>query len=149
MTEKMAAFLEEAGKDEALIEALENIEKPEDLIALASQKGFELTEEDLDMELLTGEMSDDELDDVAGGFMISHVVTQLVPRIGIKNLRMGGAMFGRKRSGRSKASTLVHNSKNSYKASNLIFDGGVKLTPTTLVHYSGDDDDDSSTLISL
>ena len=68
MTEKMIAFLEEVSKDKAFLEKLQNAGTPEALIALAAEKGFQLTAEDLKQpEAASGELSDDELENVAGG----------------------------------------------------------------------------------
>ena len=68
MTEKMITFLKEASKDKAFLEKLQNAETAEALIALAAEKGFQLTAEDLDqLKTVGGELSDDELADVAGG----------------------------------------------------------------------------------
>ena len=67
MTENMERFLEEVAKDEALAEALDNAETPEAVAALAAEKGFTLTEEDLRPDEPQGELEDEALDDVAGG----------------------------------------------------------------------------------
>ncbi len=68
MTDKMKSFVEAMAQDQALAEALNAAETPEAVIALAKEKGFDLTERDLAMaEVPTGELSDDALDDVAGG----------------------------------------------------------------------------------
>ena len=67
MTEKMKKFLEEASKDQSFIEKMNKAETPEAVIALAAEKGFALTAEDLKPEAPTGELSEDELDAVAGG----------------------------------------------------------------------------------
>ena len=67
MTDNMKSFLEAVSEDKAFIERLSKAETPEALIALAAEKGFTLTAEDLTREAPTGELADDELDDVAGG----------------------------------------------------------------------------------
>ena len=67
MTENMKKFLEEASKDQSFIEKMNKAETPEAVIALAAEKGFALTAEDLKPEAPTGELSEDELDAVAGG----------------------------------------------------------------------------------
>ena len=67
MTENMKKFLEEASKDQSFIEKMNKAEPPEAVIALAAEKGFALTAEDLKPEAPTGELSEDELDAVAGG----------------------------------------------------------------------------------
>ena len=70
MTEKMKALLEEAEKDAGFAERLEAAQDADALIALASEKGLELTKEDLTEETSSGELADDELDEVAGGLFI-------------------------------------------------------------------------------
>ena len=62
MTEKMMKFLAEAEKDAAFAEKVNTVESLDALVALAKEKGYELTAEDLKFDLPTGE-----LDDVAGG----------------------------------------------------------------------------------
>ena len=67
MTDNLKKFLEAASQDKAFIEKLKKAETPEAVIALAAEKGFTLTMEDLKPALQTGEVSDDEMDAVAGG----------------------------------------------------------------------------------
>ena len=67
MTDCMKQFLEEASKDKDLIEKLNNAETSEEVIALAAETGFTLTEEDLKPDAGIQDVSDDELDAVAGG----------------------------------------------------------------------------------
>ena len=67
MQDKMKAFLEAAAQDPALAEALEKAETPDAVIALAKEKGFEITAEDLASIPESGELSDELLDEVAGG----------------------------------------------------------------------------------
>ena len=68
MTDNMKKFLEEASKDSEFSEKLKKTETPEEIIALAAEKGFALTPEDLKNEPpAVAELSDDELDAVAGG----------------------------------------------------------------------------------
>ena len=67
MTEKMMKFLAEAEKDAAFAEKVNTVESLDALVALAKEKGYELTAEDLKFDLPTGELDDAELDDVAGG----------------------------------------------------------------------------------
>ena len=71
MTDKMKQFLEEAGKDAAFAEKLNGADRPETVLALAKEKGFELTLEDLQAALPTGELSDEALDGVAGGMVVN------------------------------------------------------------------------------
>lgn len=64
MTENMKKFLEAVSKNEELTKKINTMTK-EDLLALAKELGVELTE--TDFEKPDGELSDDELDAVAGG----------------------------------------------------------------------------------
>ena len=78
MTENMMKFLEEAGKDAAFAEKVNSADSIETVIALAKEKGFELSEADLQFELPgaelpTGELDDDALEGVAGGMMVGSM----------------------------------------------------------------------------
>ena len=75
MTDKMKQFLEEAGKDAAFAEKLNGADSVETVLALAKEKGFELTEEDLQPDAPTGELADEALDDVAGGMLLGPLAT--------------------------------------------------------------------------
>ena len=72
MTEKMMKFLAEAEKDAAFAEKVNTVESLDALVALAKEKGYELTAEDLKFDLPTGELDDAELDDVAGGVAMAN-----------------------------------------------------------------------------
>ena len=65
MSDTMKAFLEAASKNEEMKEKLKAAKDNEALIALASEFGFALTEADLTPS--EGELSEDELNSVAGG----------------------------------------------------------------------------------
>ena len=67
MTDNMKKFLEEASKDKEFIEKLQKAETPEAVIALAKEIGFELTTDDLKSKETISEISDEELEAVAGG----------------------------------------------------------------------------------
>ena len=69
MNEIVKNFLEEAAKDSDLAEKIAGAETAEELLALAAEKGFALTEEDLASALAqkSGELDDADLDDVTGG----------------------------------------------------------------------------------
>ena len=67
MTDNMKKFLEAVSRNKESIEKLKKAETPEAVIALAAENGFTLTAEDLKPEPTTGEVSDDELNAVAGG----------------------------------------------------------------------------------
>lgn len=67
MTENLKAFLEAVSGDKAFLEKLTGTETPEAVIALAKERGFTLTAEDVQPEPASGALSDDELDAVAGG----------------------------------------------------------------------------------
>ncbi len=71
MTEKMIKFLEAADKDAALAEKLKAAETLEAVAALAKEYGFTFTDEDLKVELPTGELDDEALEDVAGGVFVA------------------------------------------------------------------------------
>ena len=64
MTENMKKFLEAVSKNDELTAKINTMTK-EELLALAKELGIELT--DADFEKPAGELSDDELDTVAGG----------------------------------------------------------------------------------
>ena len=67
MTDNMKKFLEEASKDQAFVEKLSKAETSEAVIALAKEINFTLTVEDLKSKETVSEISDDELEAVAGG----------------------------------------------------------------------------------
>ena len=68
MTDNLKKFLEEASKDEALIEKICKAESKDVILSLAAEKGFALTAEDLsEPKAPNGEVCDDELEAVAGG----------------------------------------------------------------------------------
>ena len=67
MTDNMKKFLEAVSQDKEFLEKLTGAETPEAVVALAAEKGFTLTEEDVKRESAPVEVSDDELDAVAGG----------------------------------------------------------------------------------
>ena len=141
MTDKMKAFLEEAEKDAAFAEKVNGADSVETVIALAKEKGYELSEEDLQVEAATGELDDAALDDVAGGMIFSPLsawsglTSLLVRRFGGKNASTltykGGQPTLSKlpyTGGTPKATTLQHFSGNQPGLS-------------TLVHYSSENDE--------
>ena len=69
MTENLSKFLEAVSDDEELKEKLAEAKDKETVIALAAEKGFTLTEDDLKADKPSGSriLSDDELEAVAGG----------------------------------------------------------------------------------
>ncbi|MBQ7670291.1 MAG: Nif11-like leader peptide family natural product precursor [Clostridia bacterium] len=67
MTENMKKFLEEASRDKEFTEKLNKADTLDAVVALAAEKGFTLTEEDLKGGSAEGEFSGKELDAVAGG----------------------------------------------------------------------------------
>ncbi len=75
MTENMMRFLEEAGSDAEFLERVNNAETAEDLFALAKEKGLDLCEEDLVVEIPEGELSDDDIDGVVGGSAMAGSMT--------------------------------------------------------------------------
>jgi len=78
MTDNMKSFLETVSEDKEFIEKLSKADSPEAVIALAKEKGFTLTAEDLTQEAPTGELTDDELDDVAGGAGFASFLQNLI-----------------------------------------------------------------------
>ena len=74
MTDNMKKFLEEVSKDKKLIEKLQKAETSEAVIALAKEIGFVLTSEDLKSKETISEISDDELEAVAGGKICTCVL---------------------------------------------------------------------------
>ena len=74
--------IEELLKDEAFLEALEKAVSDEDVLALFNGKGVTLTAEDLEKiraEFGGGELSEDKLEDVAGGRMLLYPVRPITP----------------------------------------------------------------------
>jgi len=67
MTDNMKKFLEGISGDKEVIVKLSKALTPEAVIELAAEKGFTLTEEDLKPAAAAGELSEDELNAVAGG----------------------------------------------------------------------------------
>lgn len=66
----MKAFLAKLNEDKAFAEEIAAVQSKEELLAKVKAAGFDVTEEDLaelDGEQFSGELSDDELDAVAGG----------------------------------------------------------------------------------
>ena len=74
MTDNMKKFLEEASKDKEYLEKLTKAETPEAMMALAKEKGYALTAEDMKSDQSSGKLSDDEVDAVAGGKACACVV---------------------------------------------------------------------------
>ena len=67
MNEKMKQLLETVSGDAEFTEKLKNAPDAAAIIALAKEKGFDLTEEDLKPADGIQEISDDEIESVAGG----------------------------------------------------------------------------------
>ena len=67
MTSNLKNFLEQASKDKEFIEKLNKADTPEAVIALAAEKGFSLTPEDLKNEPAAGSLDDSEVEAVTGG----------------------------------------------------------------------------------
>ena len=76
MTDNMKKLIEAAEQDPGFAERLAAAQDADAVIALASEKGIELTEADMKDESVSGELADDELDDVAGGLFIAlpHII---------------------------------------------------------------------------
>ena len=133
MQEKMKAFLEAAAQDPALVEALEKAETPDAVIALAKEKGFEITAEDLASVPGTGELSDDALEDVAGGMILNPLTA------------LGGlaALIFRRFGGRKSTNTLSYRSTGTAPtATTLQFNSmGSKPVMSDLVNRTMEDDE--------
>ena len=71
MTDNMKKLYEEVANDAAFAEKINGAESLEAVLALAKEKGIELTDADLVLEAPTGELPDDALDDVAGGVSVA------------------------------------------------------------------------------
>ena len=75
MTDSLKKFLEEASKDAELADKVNNAKSIDDVIALAGEKGFNLTPKDLRPTSSVRELLDeDELEAVAGGKECACVV---------------------------------------------------------------------------
>ena len=74
MTENMKTFLEAVSGDKAFIEKLEKAKDFKTVIALGEERGFTLTEEDLKPDAGIQNISDDEVEAVAGGKVCVCVV---------------------------------------------------------------------------
>ena len=80
--------IREQSLDQAFVEKLGNAETLEEAVGILAEKGVAVTEEEL-RKLLTvpqadasGELSEDALDDVAGGASIWNILRRLIPTIG-------------------------------------------------------------------
>ena len=67
MTDNMKTFLEAASIDKEFIEKLKSASDTGEIVALAKEKGFLLTEEDMKPDTEIREVPDEELNAVAGG----------------------------------------------------------------------------------
>ena len=136
MTENMKRFLEEAEKDAAFAEKLEAAESPEALLALAAEKGFTLTAEDLAAEETAGELSDDELDDVAGGAAVQKLYVRLKLRFPLWQQGSGGFVSGLHKTGSPEAENVPFFG-GSTAASGITYFGGI-AGPKRLGDLGGD-----------
>ena len=67
MTDKMKSYLEAATRDKEHLEKLKTAKNTEEIAALAKEKGFDLSAEDLTPDTENRQLSEDELAAVAGG----------------------------------------------------------------------------------
>ena len=67
--EQLKAFLEKVKADTSLQEKLKAAASPEAAIEIAKEAGFSITAEDI--QSATAELSDEELEGAAGGFIIT------------------------------------------------------------------------------
>ena len=118
MTEKMRKFLEAAQKDAALAEKLSRAETPEAVAALAKELGIVLSEADLKLETVVGELSDDALDDVAGGAAVANASTAGASVLGASTLGasvVGASTLGASVTGASTlGASLLLGAKDAY-----------------------------------
>ena len=118
MNENVKRFLEEAAQDPALAERLAGAETAEELLALAAEKGYALKEEDLASALAapkTGELDDDDLDDVTGGvglrnLSIGNIGKSISKLLRLFNPKLSTLEYNDEEDEDSIASTLEHNS---------------------------------------
>ena len=147
MTENMKRFVEAAEKDAALAEAMGKVEKPEDLLALAAEKGLTLTAEDIKPAEATGELSDEELEDVAGGAMLLlSPIYELLRRFFIWSPASNGVRFTGSKNKPTVGSAMHYGGQGTVgnamhyggqgTAENATYFGGVG-GPVRLDNYSG------------
>lgn len=67
MTNQVKVFLDEVSQDKAIMEKLNSAKTSAEVIALAAEKGYTLTEDDLKPETTSGKLDDEELEAVSGG----------------------------------------------------------------------------------
>ena len=122
MTDNLKSFLEAVSEDKEFIEKLTRAESPEAVTALANEKGFALTPEDLTQETSTGELSDDELDDVAGGAGLASFLQHLVYS-GRRTVEMDTLPYRRQQpQNMLRANTLEHRENgNQPQADDLVY----------------------------
>ena len=146
MSETMRKFMEEVEKDAALAEALGKAETPEAVIALAAEKGFALTAEELKADESGCELEDDELDDVAGGLFWGAD----------DSTGFGGGLlkrlFRRGKKNVTRADDLVYRGGDAH-LDNLIYSGG-GVQASNLIYsvgggFGSDDKDDKPYLVQL
>ena len=71
--EQLKAFLEKVQSDTELQEKLKATASPEAAVEIAKEAGFSITAEDMQsMQSGTGEVSDEELEDAAGGAALQN-----------------------------------------------------------------------------
>ena len=79
--EQINAFLEKVKADTSLQEKLKAATSPEAAIEIAKEAGFAITAEDIQsMQSATVEVSDEELEGAAGGFMITPITPYIRPQ---------------------------------------------------------------------
>ena len=118
MTENMKKFLEEISGDKEFLDRVEAAETPQAMIALAAEKGFALTEEDLAAEEAAGELSDDELDEVAGGRSMPSMHKLILSRM--RKIKANDLVFRGTLNGQQQASTLEFRSDESRQLNDLV-----------------------------
>ena len=136
MTENMKRFVEAAEKDAALAEAMGKVEKPEDLLALAAEKGLTLTAEDIKPAEATGELSDEELEDVAGGSFLLTPMSKLLRRFNLWMPAANGLRFS-KDSAPTAGHTMYFNTGSPATANKTVYFGGTTGGPIRLGNADG------------
>ena len=76
--ERAVEFLAEAGQNSSLQERLQQVKTPEDVLQIAREQGYEISAEDMQLATQAAnsseELSEEDLEAVAGGFGIGAVL---------------------------------------------------------------------------
>ena len=91
MTEKAKEFMEFISKDDELLDRIKKVQSVEQALEIANEKGYDLTAEDFAQADAGEEISEDELQAVAGGWKNCGCV---VAGIGVSDASDGSALCG-------------------------------------------------------